>query len=537
MTTKFSDRVGLARQQRFLLACLREIKSEYPGSYYWDLWYYAVRYVKCGRLSDLMRILAGEAHVAPSHVESFAIAQIQALFKKRQDLGHGIDRSAAALELFLLSERICAETNRKLRAPDDPDYRDRAVLIHKMQRKISEVLGSVPPIDSFDFGFGPGQNVGCTKITNVAKKLSVSATSTVDALPFLKQALGTPDVYWPGLSKLTIVDSSRFTTVPKTWKVDRGIIIEPIVNTFLQKGLGSYIRRRLLTKAGINLLDQSINRYLALKGSRDGTLATIDLSMASDTIASVLVLDLLPPDWFDLLYACRCHHTTLPGGARVELEKFSSMGNGYTFELESLIFWALCSSVTEGEISVYGDDLIVPASDYPRVIAALELLGFLPNKEKSFGSGPFRESCGGDYFGGVNVRPFYLKEAVRYADIFRLHNWCLSSGRLMGLIPLLLELVPKPIKVWGPPGLGDGHLHSDDLPTSVDKRGWGSFCKYKTYSAITCQSVVGEEADFCSFIYWRTFKSLGEITYEAVGRNFRPFRPTYVRRTLTHYLP
>lgn len=536
MTTKFSDSVGLSRQKDFLLAVLKEVKRECHGSYF-DTWYYALRYVSYARLEDLQRLLAAEPHGAASHEESYAISQIQGLFKKRKDLDHEIDPDAAALESFLISERVCSEMNGKLRNPDDPYYKDRAALIHKMQRKISEVLGSVPPLDTLDYGFGPGQNVGCSKNTNVAAKLSVGATITVDALPLLKEALSTPDVYWPGLSRLTVVDSSRFATVPKTWKTSRGIMIEPIVNTFLQKGFGSYIRQRLLIKAGINLQDQSINRRRALIGSKDGSLATIDLSMASDTISSILVLDLLPLPWFDALYSCRCHRTTLPGGSVVELEKFSSMGNGYTFELESLIFWALCNVVAGADVSVYGDDLIVPTESYAEVVAALELLGFIPNKEKSFGDGPFRESCGGDYFGGVNVRPFFLKDKIKYSDLFRVYNWSISSGRLEGLRAVILRMIPESLKVWGPASTGDGHLHTDNLPVSRDKRGWGGFHKYKTYVAVPCKYFADEEADFCAFLYWRTYKSLGEITYESVGRNVRPYRPRYVRKTLTFHLP
>jgi hypothetical protein len=99
----------------------------------------------------------------------------------------------------------------------------------------------------------------------------------------------------------------------------------------------------------------------------------------------------------------------------VRLEKFSSMGNGFTFELETIIFACLARSVitlSGGDptlVKCYGDDLIVPATNYRDVLAALRMFGFEPNTKKTFGEGPFRESCGGDFWGGVPVRAHYLE--------------------------------------------------------------------------------------------------------------------------------
>jgi hypothetical protein len=101
-------------------------------------------------------------------------------------------------------------------------------------------------------------------------------------------------------------------------------------------------------------------------------------------------------------------------GTWVHLEKFSSMGNGFTFELETLIFWAIssvCQNVhNEFNVHVYGDDIIIPSESYSDVEAALTFFGFSLNEEKSFKEGAFRESCGSDYFNGVAVRPYYIEE-------------------------------------------------------------------------------------------------------------------------------
>lgn len=95
------------------------------------------------------------------------------------------------------------------------------------------------------------------------------------------------------------------------------------------------------------------------------------------------------------------------------------MGNGYTFELETLLFSCACRAVAEMEgvalnhsnFSVYGDDIVAPSALYDPICSALRFLGFQPNLSKSFNSGPFRESCGGDYFRGEFVRPIFFRSA------------------------------------------------------------------------------------------------------------------------------
>jgi hypothetical protein len=164
------------------------------------------------------------------------------------------------------------------------------------------------------------------------------------------------------------------------------------------------------------------------------------------------------------------------------------MGNGATFELESLIFysllWSVCCQDEERTISVYGDDLICPSDCYDEVLDALSLLGFVPNDEKSFGSGPFRESCGKDYWAGTNVRPVYVKDGVSTKEIFRLHNFFKRSGWLPDLPHQLLSFIPKQDRLFGPDGYGDGHLIWDNAPRPVrDKRGWEPFHVVTTWQA------------------------------------------------------
>jgi hypothetical protein len=277
-------------------------------------------------------------------------------------------------------------------------------------------------------------------------------------------------------------------TVPKDAFVDRVICIEPTGNIYCQKGLGQVLRRRL-KRSGVDLNDQTINQELARKGSIDGSLATLDLSSASDSLCYELVKAVMPPRWFNALNDCRSTATLLPDGTWRHNEKFSSMGNGYTFELESLIFYALLRAVCDKSdvVSVYGDDLIVPNHQAQRCIEALDSIGFKTNESKSFSTGPFRESCGKHYFRGTDVTPVYQKESLleresnaRLCQLYRAYNrlyrWqyrvyqgTADSGNSFSVVGAALQLIRRqdvfrhPI----PDGFGDGGFLSSRYPFEI----------------------------------------------------------------------
>jgi hypothetical protein len=238
---------------------------------------------------------------------------------------------------------------------------------------------------------------------------------------------GTPfgDIY--------VNDVSKVTTVPKNAKTDRVICIEPHLNVFVQLGIGAVIRRQL-RRFGIDLDTQDWNRYLASK-AESYRLATVDLSSASDMISFNVVKYVLPKDWFDLLFLARCDHTMVDG-KQITLSKFSSMGNGYTFELESLIFTAaaLAAGADRRLMAVYGDDIILERTHYPRLLEILTFLGFEVNGKKTFVEGNFFESCGTDWYNGINVRPFYLKGG--YNDEVEARFLIANAIRRWATIPL-----------------------------------------------------------------------------------------------------
>lgn len=249
-------------------------------------------------------------------------------------------------------------------------------------------------------------------------------------------------------------------TVPKNNQVDRAACKEPDMNMYLQKGVGTFIRNRLRS-VGIDLNDQTRNQELARIGSIDGSLATLDLSSASDSVSDRLVWTLLPPKLYSYLDMIRSHYTLLDNGSLHRWNLFSTMGNGFTFELESLIFWALAKSVVShmgltGDVSIYGDDIIVPVEAATPLMCLLVQVGFKVNTEKSFYTGNFRESCGAFYYKGIDVKPFYIKKPIEDLSslmliLNRIRGWGQVDGmadpRLFPLWEELSRLVPD--IYWG----------------------------------------------------------------------------------------
>jgi hypothetical protein len=156
----------------------------------------------------------------------------------------------------------------------------------------------------------------------------------------------------------------------------------------------------------------------------------------------------------------------------VTLEKFSSMGNGFTFELETLLFYAIAKAaggLQRDELSVYGDDIIIPTRCASDVLAALRFFGFTPNQRKTFVQGPFRESCGGDFFCGVDVTPYRLtKELLMPSDWISVANGLFRWSRagLFQRDPVkrarahAIGQIPSEVrKCRGPVTLGDIVIH------------------------------------------------------------------------------
>lgn len=342
-----------------------------------------------------------------------------------------INPERAALDSWLKAEKLCFQTNKRLELESTTGcYSVAPSVIVTAQRKIAQILGRLDRERITELcRFGNGATYDLRRGATHAEK-SCRPSVTLEAIPWVCIAL-TGDPYLQELvgsfSDLRVVRANRMVMVPKTAKTHRPIAAEPTLNSYIQQGIGRYIRMRL-KRFGVDLDDQTINQDLARRAIFEG-LSTLDLSSASDTLCINLVKLLLPRDWFELLDAVRSP-LTLYGGRYYILSKFSSMGNAYTFELESLLFYVLCSCVSVNDVSVYGDDLIVSNQDEPSVREILTWAGFDVNHDKSFGEGSrFYESCGKHYFDGVEVTPCYQKDVChRPHDYVRLHNRLVRAG-------------------------------------------------------------------------------------------------------------
>jgi hypothetical protein len=313
------------------------------------------------------------------------------------------------------------------------------------------------------FGFGAGSNIGASD-TDFYSKLVLSSMSHTDpSLPILFRHAISIDKLWADLEfnrsaryGYEIVRGNRLSFVPKSKDISRTICTEPLLNMLFQKGIAGVLNGRLAEVTGIDFtLQPDRNIALARAGSEDGRYGTIDLSSASDTVSLTLLRDLLPREPLNWLLRCRSPLTVLPNGEELELHMISSMGNGFTFPLQTIIFTALVLAVYKiygikverprhskyigsgsvGNFAVFGDDIVVERRVYDTVVRMLGLLGFTVNENKSFNQGHFRESCGADFWSGYNVRGVYIKtlrdDMDSYSAINRLNRWSARHGILL----------------------------------------------------------------------------------------------------------
>lgn len=411
--------------------------------------------------------------------EQFFAAQLGALVKRLQL--PGFDPEAAARRRWETAEWRCKWVNRRLAAWERREWAQRPFRQHvdRMRQYIRAVLGDQPNLDQiFDLcRFGPGTSVGVhgdsthlfAKLASegkwgVTRSCSNYAAGALSRILGVHELLGLskdglvcfdPEGFWQAFVERSCTDDQHDSVlfVPKNSRTHRAIGQPVTLNSFVQLGTGDWIFDRLYY-FGVDLSSQRLNQRLAQRGSlpdrhRDGRWATIDLEMASDTIARAVVRLLLPREWYLFLDRLRVHTYRIGDGPVREYHKFSAMGNGFTFPLETLLFAAACHAVTGGtaphDFSVYGDDIIVRQGWALELIELLRFLGFRTNVDKTFVHGDFRESCGEDYVAGSNIRPAFVKgESYDSLQLIGLHNRVMESPFFVpsGLLPQLRALAP-----------------------------------------------------------------------------------------------
>lgn len=448
--------------------------------------------------------------------EFFLARQIHALFQKQEWRDIGLNPLKRAQDKFWEMEKRCKATNEFIDSGRLTADTWRAVT--RARQKIHYILGDVPTLDQLKISFGPGATTNVKgREASPRAKLNARLACSKDMLPVVGNLLAEAPMWtWhhSGLSMTSWgkqersdkdllmypsveIHPGKLSFVNKDARSMRPIVVEPLLNGLAQRAIGAYMKKRMQLFASLDLTDQTRNQGLAKRGSIDGSYATIDLSCASDTVSWSVVRLLLPESWLDFLASYRTGDIAIPGDkaeGTVELEKFSSMGNGYTFELESLIFFSLAVAATELEgdhpnrcpryagegdsfrqVSVFGDDILCRTEVAPRLLRVLEELGFVVNHEKSFIDGPFRESCGADWYKGECIRPFYGKKPWSERILYSFHNFAVRNCEPELAAFLYAKTIPH-LRLHGPDGYGDGHLvASYDLRKNRKLRrdGWG----------------------------------------------------------------
>lgn len=245
---------------------------------------------------------------------------------------------------------------------------------------------------------------------------------------------------WRGETPLPFqeVAGSKLSFVPKKFDSLRTMLIEPTINQFLQLGLGGLIAKKLL-KANVDLSTQpEVHRNLVSLVTKYGLpLATIDWSQASDRIWLTLCQKLLPSDWYAVLCDVRSP-TTEFHGKTYDLTMAGSMGCGFTFPLQTLLFLCLLRALArerghEQFVSVFGDDCIIDSSMEDDVKWLAHELDWKLNADKSFFEGGFRESCGCDSFHGSDVRPFMIERPTTMTSRRGLEAWAYGCFNLAAI--------------------------------------------------------------------------------------------------------
>lgn len=400
-----------------------------------------------------LNLPCGVSHCPPfsMDVNRFRLdAQALACVKKLSSdyIPSSVDLREKALQSFLEVERQCEQTNIVFRNRQF-DYGTRSIL-ERARQIVHTVLGD-HWADEFTFTlkFGPGKTLSTTGSTpsHVIAKIGHGSSNTVTPRAvgvFHRAILADSELFrWACANGIlhpitlrfcknafTERRAEKFSTVPKDFKKLRPIGVGMDLNLVLQLNVGQWILTKFnrFFKTSLRKVPAEHAALVELD-SQVGAFATIDLSNASSTIATELVRFLLPQEWFELLAKIRSEFTLLPDGTEHFNEMFSAMGNGFTFELETLLFRALVQATLDhyqdpGLVSCYGDDIICPSHMATKVMHTLAVCGFTINREKTFTQAHrgFKESCGSDWFDGVNVRPVYFKEFSH--DLKGLYSLC-----------------------------------------------------------------------------------------------------------------
>lgn len=358
------------------------------------------------------------------------------------------DRVDTAISKLMDSEIRVRASNAVFYGPECLDSSNAQIPMHllkvyrRARRLISALLG---PLDFEEFArnveFSPGATTEFNRSScDATNKWALGTHVTPRAAPYAsayQQWLGPfltsegDSGPWP---ELQVGWFNEVFTVPKRFDTERTACKGRTWNVALQKGYGKFVRKRAQRWSEPLLFPEAqvYHGLLAKLGSATRLLVTGDLSGASDGIGTGHIKTFFPESHAALMLDLREELGTYPDGTITSWEKVGSMGNGFTFEVETVLFYAVVKACCKRSelVSVYGDDLIYPEHRHDDVVEAMSFLGFEFNREKTYsGNSPFRESCGSYFYNGVDVKPFFI-ESLPWcvAELVELHNQIIAHN-------------------------------------------------------------------------------------------------------------
>lgn len=451
--TKTAFQVKPVRATEVAIAILNDLTSTYPFVCNYTQ---AVALLRDGEiyLAYLEVEERNKEVVVTTPVQHWVTSQGSAAVKKLVD--PSLDRNPNTFQTWFSNEKRCARLNRKFdilvelyRAGDFDRLKGTGFYneLTRFRSAIRYVLGDEPPLDDIAESayYGPGSSTDVKgREVHYVRKLE-GEECVAGSLELACRMLSHDKAVWahigmdPNYSHLPearqgfervmreilakkVVDADHLMFVHKNIAVKRSICAQPSVSGALQLGFHVIIARLLKERCGIDLGNQGWNQALARKGSAhwrsSDPVCTLDKKDASALLCRNLVTHSLPAPWSKALMRTRTRGYLTPpemGGEVLPYEMYGGMGNGTTFCIQTLVFWAGTYATSgasspevyasTGEFAVYGDDVALRKSHAVQYMRFMRFLGFRFNAKKTFLDGPFRESCGADFYDGEPVRP------------------------------------------------------------------------------------------------------------------------------------
>jgi len=395
-----------------------------------------------GFLRQIFDVSTGVLLAQPSHDSIFAVRQLTLVFGKI-NVACSDGRTRFAFESYVKCEQDLSSWETSNSFDDSSFERISQLLFADVFAKMDQIIfdGDLIP------RHGPGQTAD--RVSGNQKYDLLQWSERLEELfPFGEYALPNWRYYYR-YDDIEILEPGaeipvRVIAVPKTLSTPRIIAMEPAHVQYMQQAVLIPLIQNLeakvvegntrdnLSSYFLGFTDQDPNRDLACRGSKGDDLATLDLSEASDRVHILHVEAMMrrfPSFWKAILATRSTKAEILPLGIQLNsLRKFASMGSALCFPVEAMVFLtAVFLGIEEmqghlltrkeilsyvGKVRVYGDDIIIPIGSVPYVSSVLARLGFKINTSKSFWTGKFRESCGGDYYDGTDVTPVRLRHML-----------------------------------------------------------------------------------------------------------------------------